>query len=144
MANEYPDVVPMISYEDGLAALDWLARAFSFRERTRMTGPDGRLAHGEMDAGAGVIMLATPSPDYEGPRKHREGCERARRWSSVPWVIDGLLVHVDDVDRHCETARKAGARILSEPEGGPPGRRYRVEDLEGHRWMFMEREEAAG
>ena len=31
-----PDVVPMIAYEDGPAAMDWLQRAFGFRERTRM------------------------------------------------------------------------------------------------------------
>ena len=37
-------------------------------------------------------------------------------------------------------AKQAGAVILSEPEAGPPARRYRVEDLEGHRWMFMQRE----
>jgi hypothetical protein len=29
---------------------------------------------------------------------------------------------------------------LSEPEDGPPARRYRIEDLEGHRWMFMTRD----
>jgi hypothetical protein len=27
---------------------------------------------------------------------------------------------------------------LSEIEEGPPGRRYRAEDLEGHRWVFFE------
>jgi len=57
----------MISYEDGVAALDWLAKAFGFRERTRMTTPDGRLSHGEMEAGDGLIMLASPTPDYESP-----------------------------------------------------------------------------
>jgi PhnB protein len=93
-----------------------------------------------MEAGDGVIMLATPSPEYRGPLHHREHCEAARRWSEVPWIIDGLLVHVLDVDGHCQRAKAAGARILSEPEGGQPGRRYRVEDLEGHRWMFVERE----
>lgn len=62
----------MIAYEDGVAALEWLARVFGFRERTRMIGKDGRLAHGEMAAGADLIMLATPTPDYEGPRRHRE------------------------------------------------------------------------
>jgi uncharacterized glyoxalase superfamily protein PhnB len=46
----------MISYEDGLAALNWLARAFCFRERMRMKWPGGRLAHGEMGSGRGVIM----------------------------------------------------------------------------------------
>ncbi len=140
MPNNEPGVIPMISYEDGVAALEWLATAFGFRERMRMLGADGRLAHGEMDAGEGVIMLATPTPDYENPRRHREHCERARKWSAVPWVIDGVLVSIDDVVGHCERARRAGARILSEPEDGPPARRYRVEDLEGHRWMFIERD----
>lgn len=105
-----------------------------------MLGKDGSLAHGEMQVGdGGLIMLATPTPDYEGPRKHRTSCEQARKWSAVPWVIDGVLVHVDDVDAHFRRAKAAGATILSEPEDDPPARRYRAEDLEGHRWMFMQR-----
>jgi uncharacterized glyoxalase superfamily protein PhnB len=131
-------VIPMISYEDGIAALQWLANAFGFRETTRLTAPDGRLSHGEMQAGDGLIMLASPTPDYQGPKRHREVCEQARKWSAVPWIIDGVLVIVKDLDAHFERARAAGARILSEIEEGPPGRRYRVEDLEGHRWFFFE------
>ncbi len=140
MPTEYPAVIPMISYEDGTAALEWLAKAFGFRERTRQTGPDGKLSHGEMEAGDGLIMLATPTPDYESPRRHRETCEQARKWSAVPWVIDGVLVYIDDLDAHFERAKAAGATILSEIEDGPPGRRYRAEDLEGHRWFFFERD----
>jgi uncharacterized glyoxalase superfamily protein PhnB len=135
----HPTVVPMISYEDGVAALEWLARAFGFHEKTRMVGADGTLGHGEMEAGDGVIMLATPTRDYESPRRHRETCEQARRWSSVPWIIDGVLVYVADLDAHFARAKAAGAKILSEIEEGPPGRRYRAEDLEGHRWFFFER-----
>jgi PhnB protein len=134
------DVIPMLDYEDGLAALDWLGRAFGFKEVARMADPDGRLAHGEMLAGNGRIMLAT-TPHYEGPKKHREHCAAAKRWSEVPWVVDGVLVYVDDIDAHFARAKSAGARILSEIEGGFPGRRYRAEDLEGHRWMFMQREQ---
>lgn len=132
-------VTPMIAYRDGFAALDWLVRVFGFRELTRMASRDGHLSHGEMDVGGGVIMLATPSPEYEGPRQHREHCEPARRWSTVPWVIDGCLVYVDDVDAHSTRAKREGATILSELEEGPPARRYRAEDLEGHRWMFVQR-----
>ena|SRR5436190_6145310 len=139
MADESPGVIPMIAYEDGFAALDWLARAFGFRERRRMTGADGRLAHGEMETDEGLIMLATPSADYECPRKHRAACESARRWSEVSWVIDGVMVYVGDIDAHYARAKEAGARILSDIEDGPPARRYRAEDLEGHRWMFMAR-----
>jgi uncharacterized glyoxalase superfamily protein PhnB len=139
MPNEFSGVIPMMAYEDGIAALEWLAAAFGFRERKRLVEPDGRLSHAEMEAGSGVIMLGTPNPEYESPKRHREHCERARAWSSVPWVIDGVLVYVDDVDEHYARAKRAGARILSEPEDGFPGRRYRTEDLEGHRWMFLQR-----
>ena len=58
-----PSVVPMISYEDGIAALGWLRKAFGFRETARLTTPDGKLSHGEMEAGKGLIMLASPTPE---------------------------------------------------------------------------------
>lgn len=139
MPTEHPAVIPMIAYEDGVAALEWLASAFGFRERTRRIGADGKLAHGEMEAGGGIIMLATPTPDYESPRHHRQHCRRAHKWSDVPWVIDGVLVYVDDVAAHFARAQAAGATILSEIEEDAPGRRYRAEDPEGHRWFFIER-----
>ena len=137
-AASTPSVIPMISYEDGIAALEWLRSAFGFRETVRLTTPDGKLSHGEMNAGHGLIMLASPTPEYRSPKHHREVCEQARKWSTVPWIIDGVLVYVDDLDRHFKRARAAGAMILSEIEEGPPGRRYRAEDLEGHRWFFFE------
>jgi uncharacterized glyoxalase superfamily protein PhnB len=131
-------VVPMMSYKDGTAAMDWLVDAFGFTERTRWLDDDGRLTHGELVAGGGLIMLAGGPPGYEGPRQHREHCAPAAAWSEVPWVIDGMLVRVDDVDAHFERAKQAGARILSEPEDQPYGRLYRAEDVEGHRWMFQQ------
>ena len=115
MANEgYPLVIPMLDYEDGPAAMEWLARAFGFRELVRMMGDDGLLAHGEMavDGGEngenGRIMLATATALYESPKHHREHCDRARAWSENPWIIDGVLVYVDDVDAHYARAVAAG------------------------------------
>ncbi|HEU4485581.1 MAG TPA: VOC family protein [Povalibacter sp.] len=132
-------VIPMISYEDGVAALEWLVAAFGFQERARMCDQAGRLMHGEVAAGDAIIMLASPTPDFQSPRRHREVCERARKWSAVPWIINGVLVYVDNLDAHFQRAKSAGAQILSEIEEGPPGRRYRAEDPEGHRWFFFER-----
>ena len=77
MPTEYPTVIPMISYEDGITALEWLAKAFGFRERVRQIDADGKLTHGEMEIGDGVIMLATPSTDYESPKHHRQTSKRA-------------------------------------------------------------------
>jgi uncharacterized glyoxalase superfamily protein PhnB len=137
---DYPTVIPMISYEDGPAAMDWLARAFGFTERTRMTDPGGRLSHGEMETGGGgVVMMATPSPHYRSPNHHRETCADAARWSEVPYVVDGCLVYVDDLIAHRARALAAGATMLGELEETDHGKLYRAEDLEGHRWMFMQR-----
>lgn len=132
-------VIPMIAYENGPAAMDWLARAFGFRELDRRV-QDGRLTHGEMDTGGGgVVMMATPSPHYRGPKRHRDECATAMAWHDVPYIIDGVLVYVDDVDAHFKRAADHGANILSPLEQGVDGRRYRVEDVEGHRWMFIQR-----
>lgn len=133
-------VIPMLSYEDGIAAMEWLQNAFGFREISRFIDDDGKLSHGEMETGSGLIMLATPTPDYESPKRHRLNCRQAAKWSEVPWVIDGVQVYVKSVDEHFERTKRCGANILSEPEDRPPVRRYRVEDLEGHRWMFVEKE----
>lgn len=113
-------------------------RPSAFKKVTRMLGRDGRLAHGEMETGDGIIMMASPSPDYEGPARHREHYEAARKWSTVPWVVDGVMVLVDDVQKHFERAKEQGANILCEPENQSHGTLYRVEDIEGHRWMFLQ------
>lgn len=139
MDSPFNQVVPMLAYEDGPAAMDWLAGAFGFREVTRMIGEDGLLVHGELVIGSGRIVVSTPSPHYESPKRHRQHCAAALAWSQVPWVVDGVLVYVDDVDAHFAQAKVFGATILTEIEDGWPGRRYRAEDLEGHRWMFMQK-----
>jgi PhnB protein len=132
-------VVPMLTYADGPKAMDWLARAFGFVEQTRWLDDDGRVGHGEMVAGDGLVMIASTNPAYEGPTAHRRHCGAADSWLTSPYVVDGVLVYVDDIDAHHERAVAAGAPTLSEVEDGGPGRLYRTEDVEGHRWMFMQR-----
>ncbi|GAA1766899.1 VOC family protein [Luedemannella helvata] len=134
-----PTVIPMLAYEDGPKAMDWLHKAFGLVEQARWVDDNGVLGHGEMSFGDGVIMMATPTPDYESPRHHRETCAAAAKWSQVPYVIDGVMLYVPDVDAHCEQARAAGATILAEPADSPHGRTYKAEDVEGHRWMFLQR-----
>ncbi len=86
-----------------------------------------------------TIILATPSLEYEGPKLHRKHCATSAKWQEVPYLVDGLLVIVDDVDDHCRHAKEHGATILTEVESTEFGERYRAEDIEGHRWMFVER-----
>jgi uncharacterized glyoxalase superfamily protein PhnB len=131
---------PMVAYEDAGAAADWLCQAFGFTERgERYVMEDGTVGHAELELGGETVMLATPNRAYEGPKRHRESCDAARRWLDNPWVVDGVLVLVDDLDTHHEHALAAGASVIRPPEEGPAGRLYTAEDLEGHRWMFQQR-----
>jgi uncharacterized glyoxalase superfamily protein PhnB len=135
-------IVPMLSYEDAAAAIDWLCTAFGFVEdpTVRHTDANGVIGHAEIARDGARVMLATPNADYRSPRHHRETCEDAARWLDNPWVIDGVFVEVDDVDSHHARAAAAGATILREPnEPGVGFRIYTAEDPEGHRWMFGQR-----
>ena len=133
-------VIPMLAYENGAAAIDFLVEAFGFEEKERWTDDDGTVVHAELATSGGHIMLATPSSDYVSPKRMRELSAEARKMYEVPYVIDGVLLEVDDLDAHLARARAAGATILSEPEDVPEVgvRHYRAEDPEGHRWMFSQ------
>ena len=131
--------VPMLSYEDVGAAVEWLSQVFGFRERgERYTEPDGTVSHAELELDGAVVLLGWPGCDYRSPTHHAEVCEPARKWMDVPYVIDGVLIYVNGVDAHCERARTAGATILFGPKDEPYGRGYNAADLEGNRWMFLE------
>jgi uncharacterized glyoxalase superfamily protein PhnB len=132
-------IVPMIAYEDAGAAADWLCKAFGFTERgERYVMDDGTVGHAEIELGGDIVMLATPNRAYESPKTHRQSCNAAARWLDNPWVVDGVLVVVDDLDMHQARALEAGADVIRSPEDGPDGRLYTAEDLEGHRWMFQQ------
>ncbi len=139
VTERLPTIVPMLSYEDIGAAADWLTNAFGFREQLRYTEGDGRVTHVQLELGGGVVMLGTPSPHYQDPRRHAAGCEQARKWLESPYVVDGVHVYVDDIEAHYRRAKEAGATMLSEVVDAPHGDRlYRVEDFAGHRWMFAQ------
>lgn len=125
--------IPMLSYEDGLAAMDWLKLVFGFEERERWLAEDGTLSHGELASRDQVLMLATPGPQYKNPKQ-----TRTREMNEISYVMDGVLVYVDDVNKTFDMAKSRGATILSEIETGFPGTRFRMEDPEGHRWFVLE------
>ncbi len=119
-----PRITPYLYYQDVAAALDWLTTVFGFKERMRLPGADGVISHAEMESAEGVIMLGCPTADYRNP-------------SRLGQVTQSLYVYVEDVDKHFEHAKDAGAKILDEPEDQFYGdRRYGTEDLEGHHWFF--------
>lgn len=131
----WPRLSSAIFYRDPLAAIAWLERAFGFETRTKIVGADGSIEHSELTFGEAVIMVGSVT----------RGNMRAS-----PRMVDGLntqglLIYVDDLERHFSRARDAGAKILNKPaltDHGPEywaDRLYEAEDCEGHRWWFAER-----
>jgi uncharacterized glyoxalase superfamily protein PhnB len=123
-----PGIVPSLAYEDVPRAVEWLGRAFGFRERpgARLSWPGGSMTW--MELGDGLVHMATAAErELQSPK-------------NVGGVSQALKVYVDDVDQHFERAKAAGAKIISEPEDGFwGGRIYRVRDHEGHHWEFSQR-----
>ena len=118
--SNMPRITPYLFYEDVAGALAWLAKAFGFRERMRMPGPDGKIMHAEMEMADGVVMMGYPGPEYRNPKK-------------LGAATQNIYVYVDDVDAHYEHAKRAGATIAREPEDQFYGdRNYLVHDPEGH------------
>ena len=128
------DVVPFIGYEDAGAAADWLVRAFGFEEVERLE-ENGEVGHVTLRCGDGLVFLGHPD-GYANPLHLREQSEVAARMYDVPWIVDGVWLAVDHLEVCAEQARSAGALILTEPEETSHGRRCRIEDPEGHRWVL--------
>ena len=68
------------AYEDPAAAIDWLERAFGFREQLDQRYTDEAATIGSRAARGreGLIMLASPTPDYQSPKHHREAVRGGR------------------------------------------------------------------
>jgi PhnB protein len=130
--------VPMRSYEDGLAAMDWLVGVFGFSRGVTMTDEAGRLTHGELELDGQRVMVASASPEYRNPNHMRAEYDAAGKWLELPYIFDGMLVYVDNLDATFGRVVAAGAEILSPIEDGFPGRRFRMADLEGHRWFVFQ------
>lgn len=120
-------IIPYLLYEDVDGALKFLAKAFGFKKSGKsFRGADGKTNHAAMQLGEDVIMMGYPGPAYRNPKRLGEATQN-------------LYVSIDAVDMHCERARKAGAKIIEEPQDTFYGaRRYGAEDQEGHRWYFAQ------
>lgn len=129
MADWRPSLISAVSYRDPKAALAWLEEAFGFELFMLIEDGDGNLAHSEMRFGNAAVMVGSEwSDDHKSPASL--GGKNTQ------------TVHIstaDDVDAHCERARRAGAEIIAEPETQFYGdRTYRCRDPEGHIWTVSQ------
>lgn len=111
---------------DARAAMDFYARAFGARELFRLTEPDGRVGHAEMDFDGHTLML---SEEYPGM-----GVRSPDSLGATPVT---LHLHVDDADALVSRAVAAGGTLDRAPEDHFYGERSgTVRDPFGHRWLI--------
>ena len=117
-------IIPYIFYRDIPAALDWLTKAFGFKEEMRTGTPSGGM-HGEMSFHGQRIMMG------QGGKEWRMVSPRETSMATM-----GVFIYMDDIDAHHARAVAAGAEIQMPPQDQPYGRTYTARDLDGHPWFF--------
>ncbi len=127
----YQSVVPYLAVDDAQKAIEFYQRAFGATERTRLTGPDGTIAHCELQIGDAIVMLSDPFPQF-----------LTRPPKEIGGTTTGLFMYVEDVDEAIQTAADAGATITMPAEDQFWGDRFgQVQDPFGHLWQLATRVE---
>jgi PhnB protein len=124
-------VTPYLVVNGAAEALDFYARAFGAKQVRRMTAPDGRIAHAEIEIGDSRIMLSEEFKEQGG---------------TSPRTLKGTPVHiflyVPDADATVKQAVSAGAQVVSPLADMFWGDRWGVlVDPYGHTWQVATHKE---
>jgi uncharacterized glyoxalase superfamily protein PhnB len=117
------NIYPVLIYEDGRVAIDFLEKAFGFERHAVHDGENGAVAHAELRFGSELVMLSSSS---EGNEQFNQAAGNYT-----------LYLVVDDPDAHHQRAKDAGAEIvlgLKDEDYGSRG--YTARDPEGNLWSF--------
>ena len=118
-----------VCYVEPKPMFRWLEEAFGFEPLMVILDEKENLMHSEMKYGDSVVMVGSEwSADHKSPKSLS---------GKNTQTVHVQLARGEDIDLHCERARKAGAEIMQEPETQFYGdRTYRARDPEGHIWTF--------
>lgn len=120
----YHTLTPYLVVDDATAAIDFYKRAFGATERSRMEGPDGKIAHAELEIGDSIIMLSDPFPmsSIKPPKE-------------IGGTSASVFVYTGDTDGLYKQAIDVGVTSVMAPEDMFWGDRFAtVTDPFGHVW----------
>ena len=127
----YHSVTPYLCTKGAARAIEFYKRAFSAVERMRITQPDGRVGHAELQIGDSIIMLADEFPEMD-----------ARSPQSLGGSPVSIHLYVEDVDVVFKQAVAAGAEIKRPIADQFYGDRLGgIEDPFGHTWWISTHKE---
>lgn len=125
----YHSVTPAICVRGAPQAIEFYKQAFGAVEVSRMTAPDGSIAHAEIRIGDSVIMLGEENPAWG-----------VKSPATLGGTHGSLHIYVDNADAAFDQALKAGATVRMPLENAFWGDRYgKVTDPFGHEWGIATR-----
>ena len=127
----YHSVTPYLAVEDASAAIEFYKRAFGATERVKMHGPDGKIAHAELEIGDSLVMLSDPFEQ-----------STLRSPKELGGATGGIFLYVEDVDEVVRQAVDAGGEITMPVEDQFWGDRFgKVKDPFGQEWQIATHKE---
>jgi PhnB protein len=122
----YHTLAPSLIVDPASEAIDFYKRAFGATERGIMNGPDGKVAHAELQIGDSVLMLSDPFP-----------MQNAKSPKELGGTTVSIFMYVEDVDAVYKQAIDAGANSTMEPDDMFWGDRFgALIDPFGHAWAI--------
>jgi PhnB protein len=122
----YRRITPCLVVQGAAKALDFYAEVFGATERMRFPGPDGTIAHAEIQIGDSVLIV-----EDEDPRRGTT----APPAGGLPGTPVFQFIYVEDVDAVVARAVELGATLTRAPEDQFYGDRdgFLVDPF-GHGW----------
>src|SRR5438067_13800267 len=122
----YHTITPYLAVDNAAAAIEYYKKAFGAKERVRMDGPEGKIAHAELEIGDSLVMLSDPfaQATTKSPKE-------------LGGTTGGVFMYVEDVDAVVKQAVDAGAEVTMDVADQFWGDRFgSVRDPFGHEWSI--------
>src|SRR5262245_33499895 len=121
---EIRELFAYVSVKNADKAIEFYKEAFGAKEKFRLTEPNGRIGHAEIELGTHCVMLSDEFPEY--------GIVAPA--ASDPCAFQ-LHLHVDNADEFIARATKLGAKVIREPKDQFYGERSgTIRDPFGLQW----------
>jgi PhnB protein len=126
--DAYRRVTPCLIVQGGVKALAFYTQVFGATERMRFPGPDGTIAHAEIQIGDSVVIIEDEAPE-QGTKAPPPG--------GVAGSPSSLFIYVEDVDTVIARAVELGATLQRAPQDQFYGDRDgHMVDPFGHGWTI--------
>ena len=124
----YHAVTPYLALSDASKAIAFYKEALGATELYRLSMPNGRVAHAELQIGDSRIMVSDEAPEW-GSRSPK----------TIGGSPVGMCIYSDDVDAAAARFLKAGGKTLRPLENQFYGDRSgRFQDPEGYTWTLAQ------